>query len=81
MNYNSPKPLKPILIKEASKMVPDLNLVLHDQSEFYAGQITVVPLKFEAYEKIRNREMSEGSLEVKDLKSNIFHGKTMLYYY
>ena len=81
MNYNSPKPIKASLIKEASKIIPELNLVLHDQSGFYAGHIAILPLKYEAYEKIKNREMSEGSLEMNDLKSSIFVDTTVLYYY
>ena len=69
----NPKPIKPELIKEAAKILPELNLVLHDQSKFYAGHITVLPLKYEAYIKIRGQEMKEDSLSLTDLTSNFSH--------
>lgn len=80
VNKNS-KPIKPELIKEAAKILPELNLVLHDQSKFYAGHITVLPLKYEAYIKIREQEMKEDSLSLTDLTSNFSHKPIVFYYY
>jgi len=75
------KPIKPELIKEAAKILPELNLVLHDQSGFYAGHITVLPIKYEAYIKIREQEMKEDSLSLTDLTSNFLHKPMVFYYY
>jgi len=77
---NNPKPLKPNLIKSASQILPDLNLVLHDQSGFYAGHITVLPLKYESYMKLRDGKISEGELALSDLTNN-FTTKPLVFYY
>ena len=80
MNKN-PKPLKPEIIKEASKMLPELNLILMDQSGFYAGHISFLPLKYETYLKIRNHEINEGSLTLADLNNSILQKPLVFYYY
>ena len=51
------KPLNSKLIKSASNILPDLNLVLFDQAGFYAGHVTFLPLKFSSLEKIKNKEL------------------------
>ena len=80
INKNS-KPIKPELIKEAAKILPELNLVLYDQSGFYAGHVSVLPLKYEAYIKIRKQEMKEDSLSLTDLTSNFSHKPMVFYFY
>jgi transcriptional regulator with XRE-family HTH domain len=78
---NNPKPINPNLIKVAADILPELNLILHDQSDFYAGHITVLPLKFSAYKKIRDRRMKEGSLSLRDLTSTFKKEPLVFYYY
>lgn len=79
MNNNS-KSLRPDLIKSAAQILPDLNLVLHDQSGFYAGHISVLSLKYESYLKIRNGKMTEGELALINLTTN-FTTKPLVFYY
>jgi transcriptional regulator with XRE-family HTH domain len=80
MNKN-PKQINPVLLKEAAKILPELNLILHDQSGFYAGHMTILPLKYEAYRKLRDQEMMEGSLSITDLTSNFTQAPLVFYYY
>jgi transcriptional regulator with XRE-family HTH domain len=80
MNKNL-KPLKPELIKEAAKILPDLNLILRDQSGFNAGHISVLPLKYDAYIKIRDQEIKEDSLSLNDLTHNLNENLVIFYYY
>lgn len=80
MNKN-PKPINPALIREAAKILPELNLILQDQSGFYAGHMTILPLKYDAYLKLREQEISEGSLAITDLSSSFIHKPLVFYYY
>lgn len=65
--YKTDTPVSGNLILEASKLLPELNLVLYDQASYYAGHCIVFPIKRHAYEKLRNRKMLEGELKVSDL--------------
>ncbi len=80
MNKN-PKPINPALIREAAKILPELNIILQDQSGFYAGHMTILPLKYDAYLKLREQEISEGSLAITDLSSSFIHKPLVFYYY
>jgi DNA-binding XRE family transcriptional regulator len=55
------------LITEACKLLPELNMVIHDQSGYYSGHSIYFPLSMETYLKIRNREIQENELESRDL--------------
>ena len=55
------------LIAEACKRLPELNLTIFDQSEYYSGHCIYFPIHMETYLKIRNREMHEDELERKHL--------------
>ena len=80
ININ-PKSLRPELIKEAAKLLPELNLMLTDQSGYYAAHISVIPLKYKSYKKIKKREMDEGSLRCSDLSSNLSEHPLVFYFY
>lgn len=80
MNQNK-KPVKPELIKEAARVLPNLNMVLLDQSDFYAGHVVILPLKFSSYKKIRDREMEEGSLSMADLSFSLSEVPLVFYFY
>jgi len=80
MNKNL-KPIQPGLIKLATHLLPELNLVLLDQSGFYAGHTTVLPLKYNAYLKLRNREINENQLSPADISSGFTEKPLVFYYY
>ncbi len=78
---NNLKPIRAELVKEAAKLLPELNLVLQDKSGYYAGHITVLPLKYSSYQKIKNREMNEGSLTLNDLCTHFTDRPLVFYFY
>jgi len=55
------------VIKEAARLLPEMNLIITDDSGYYSGHSLVFPLKPEAYEKLKSQEMNEQDLSVKDL--------------
>ncbi len=77
---NGAKPVRPEIITEAARLLPDLNLVIFDPSGFYAGHICILPLKYETYLKIKNREIKNHNLTVSDLSGN-FTNKPLLFYF
>ncbi len=80
MNKN-PKQINPALIREAAKILPELNLILKDQSDYYAGHMTILPLKYDTYLKLRKQEISEGSMAISDLATNFTDTPLVFYYY
>ncbi len=64
--YGTTKPISKVLIWEAVRLLPELNLVILDKAGFYSGHLVTFPLKFEAYEKLRTREIDEGQLTNED---------------
>ncbi len=79
--YKNLKPIKPELVRKAAELLPELNLVLHDQSGYYAGHITILPLKYDSYEKIKNRTMNEGSLTLSDFTTQFDETPLVFYFY
>jgi transcriptional regulator with XRE-family HTH domain len=55
------------LIWAASKLLPELNLFIFDQSGYYSGHCVYFPLSQETYQKIRSRELEEHQLTITDL--------------
>jgi transcriptional regulator with XRE-family HTH domain len=55
------------VIEESVRLLPEMNLIITDDSGYYSGHSLVFPLRPEAYEKLRGRKMSEQELTVRDL--------------
>jgi transcriptional regulator with XRE-family HTH domain len=75
------RPLKAELIRKAAKILPELNVVLLGQSGFYSGHITILPLKYDTYLKIRNHEIKESDLKTTDLDFDLSESPLVFYYY
>lgn len=60
------------VIKEAIRLLPEMNLIITDDSGFYSGHSLVFPIRPETYERLKDRSLSEDELTVKDL---IYHRK------
>lgn len=60
--YPTDRPVNPLLIKHAVRLLPDLNYVMYDMAGFYAGHHVVFPIGLDTLQKLRNREMIEGEL-------------------
>jgi transcriptional regulator with XRE-family HTH domain len=55
------------VIKEATRLLPEMNLIITDDSGYYSGHSLIFPLKEVAYQRLRSREMDESELTVNDL--------------
>lgn len=60
------KTLKEV-IRESARLLPEMNLIITDDSGYYSGHSLIFPLKTETYHKLRSREMNEQELTVNDL--------------
>lgn len=67
------------LITEACRLLPELNMVIHDQSGYYSGHCVYFPLSMDTYLKIRNREINENQLEPRDLINYRNHDNPVFY--
>ena len=80
-NQKNCNPLRLDVVKTASRILPELNLVIRDQSGYHGGHISILPLKYEIYEKIRDRKMLENQLQVKDLTFSLNGDSPVFYFY
>ena len=55
------------VIKESCRLLPEMNLIISDFAGYYAGHSLIFPIRPEAYEKLRSKEMEESDLTVDDL--------------
>lgn len=69
------------IIQEAIKMLPELNVIINDDSGYYAGHCICFPLKLESYEKLKNREILESQLSIKDLANYKTQSEPIIYEY
>ncbi|WP_033960036.1 transcriptional regulator [Psychroserpens jangbogonensis] len=67
------------LITEACKLLPELNIAIHDQSGYYSGHCIYFPLSMETYLKIKNREIDENQLKPRDLINYKNHDNPVFY--
>jgi len=81
--YNTPVKIEKQMIKESAKLLPELNLIIFDDAGYYSGHSVFFPLSYSAFQKLKNREMVEGGLTVKDLvdyktvEKPVFHNYEM----
>lgn len=54
-------------IKEATRILPEMNLIITDDSGYYSGHSLIFPIKEGTYERLRSRQMDESELTVEDL--------------
>lgn len=55
------------VIKESTRLLPEMNLIITDDSGYYSGHSLIFPIKEKTYERIRSREMDESELALDDL--------------
>ncbi len=69
------------LIKETVRLLPELNYVFTGKAGYYAGHCIVLPLKEDAYIKLRNREISNKDLRVGHLANYKLFEQPIFYRY
>ena len=55
------------LINEAIKLLPELNIIITDESGYYSGHSIFLPLKGEVYTKLKAKEITEDQSKPNDL--------------
>ena len=69
------------LLKEAVRLLPELNFVAVGKAGYYAGHCIVLPLKEEAYLRLKINEISNKNLEASDLINYKLEEKPFFYRY
>jgi len=54
-------------IEKAIDILPELNLIVTDDSGYYSGHGIIFPISIEAYEKLKNKEITEEQITPNDL--------------
>lgn len=75
------KPINRQLIIEATKILPELNLVIVDDTGHYSGHCVAFLIRGNTYNKIRNHEITERELTLNDLAVFRKGEKSYLYFY
>lgn len=76
---------KPVLknvanvIRESIKLLPEMNLIIEDDSGYYSGHTLVFPIKESSYEKLKGRKMSDIELTVDDLVNYKTQNKSIFF--
>jgi len=55
------------VVQESIKLLPELNKIITDDSGYYSGHVIVFPLSKNAFERLKNKEITDEQLTVKDL--------------
>ena len=69
------------LIKEAIRLLPELNFVFIGKTGYYAGHCIVLPIKQDTYLKLKNRELSNSDLRAHHLINYKLLDKPIFYRY
>lgn len=80
-NQKNCTPLRKEVIETAARILPEINLVIRDQSGYHGGHISILPLKYEVYEAIRDQKMKENELRVQHLSSYMDDDPKVFYFY
>lgn len=55
------------VIRESARLLPEMNLIITDDSGYYSGHTLIFPVKPETYENLKTRKMKDVELTVRDL--------------
>jgi hypothetical protein len=75
------KPLDRELIREAITLLPDINLLIVDDTGYYSGHCVVFPIKHETFIKLKNHEMKEEDLTLTDLRDFRNEARPVFHFY
>ncbi len=59
------------IIQKSIEKLPELNIIIMDENDNYAGHCCYLPLKKSSYERIKSKEIKEAELTINDLISSI----------
>jgi len=68
-------------IKKACEILPELNLIVTDDSGYYSGHCIIFPISEACYERFLNKEMKEDEITVDDIVDYKTNDKIIFYNY
>ena len=80
-NQKNCTPLNLDVVKAATKILPELNMVIREHSGFHGGHVSILPLKYHTYELIRDRKMNESEITVNDISRFFNNDDPQVFYY
>ena len=60
-------PLSKAVLSRAVELLPELNLIIMDDFQNYSGHCIVLPISFDTYQKLKNKEITDTDITLKDL--------------
>jgi len=60
-------PLSKSVLSRAIELLPELNLIIMDDFQNYSGHCIVLPISIETYQKLKNKEITDTDISLKDL--------------
>ena len=67
LQKNNTEPISRSVLSRAVELVPEVNLIIMDDFGNYSGHCIVLPLKKEAYVRLRSQEMKDTDITIEDL--------------
>lgn len=67
LQKNNTEPISRTVLARAIELIPEVNLIIMDNFGNYSGHCIVLPLKKDAYDKLRSREMADVDITIDDL--------------
>jgi hypothetical protein len=55
------------VIRKSIQLIPEMNLIVLDESGFYSGHSLVFPIAKQTYNRLKSKEISENEITVADL--------------
>ena len=80
-NQKNCTPLNLDVVNAATKILPELNMVIREHSGFHGGHVSILPLKYHTYELIRDRKMNESEITVNDISRFFINDDPQVFYY
>ena len=67
------------VIQESIRLIPEMNLIVTDESGFYSGHSLVFPISKRTYERLKSKEISENEITLTDLANYKNQDQIILY--
>jgi len=67
------------VLEYASKICPELNLILRDNGKYYMGHYSIIPLREYVYYRIKNKEITNSEITIHDLVENVERDNPVFY--
>jgi transcriptional regulator with XRE-family HTH domain len=75
------KPLNRELIRKAVEMLPQVNVIIVDDTGYYSGHCVVFSISYQTYTQLKNHERLEGDLTISDLTDFRKEAKPVFHFY